>query len=178
MKFRLSRLAQILGKCPSALTLAIEKKQAPYEFAGTFIDNDRVVICLDTGLYPVDLCGIHRADLREAFRLTARQNYTYLISLSRPHFDSFLIDMSGNYHRSPASIYILFDGADIVYFGQTTDGIKRMGQHKSLGKIFDKVLFIPLTPEDNPLKLEGILIRSMQTKYNRCNIARTCFEID
>ena len=103
-----------------------------------------------------------------------------LIDFSSFYFHKFIWCNYGLFLPCTYSIYILLHNSEIVYFGQTSAGEKRKEQHKSIGKIFDEMLFIPIPDcldlgkeKAAHLELEGRLIRSMQTKYNQCNIAKT-----
>ena len=61
------------------------------------------------------------------------------------------------------AIYILFNNDDIVYVGQTTNGIRRILQHGD--KIFDKFAFIEKLLEELEY-WEDYYIMKYQPKYN------------
>jgi hypothetical protein len=65
-------------------------------------------------------------------------------------------------------IYLLFDGDELVYVGQSGDIKVRLAQHRKEGaKQFDRVLLYHMASEMSRLRTEGILILYFLPKYNR-----------
>lgn len=63
-------------------------------------------------------------------------------------------------------IYYLYDNKEIVYIGETTNLMYRIGQH-SKTKIFDKVsYFVSVESNKQRKSIEASLIRKHKPKYN------------
>jgi hypothetical protein len=102
-----------------------------------------------------------------------------LLNVGTLHFHNFIKCKDSKFIKCDYSLYILLHKTEIVYFGQTKNGEKRKKEHRENGKIFDKMLFIPIpnaldlgTSKAAHIELEGRLIKSMPTKYNNCILAR------
>jgi hypothetical protein len=176
-KINIVEAAQNYNVSVAELTKLIQQKQVPYQFANAKL-----------GLLKIDYENIRQINSYTEFEQdilvrvgnVARGIVQPLIDFGSPYFHNFIWCSYGLFLPCTYSIYILLDGSDIVYFGQTSNGEKRKEQHKFNGKIFDQMLFIPVPncldlgkEKAAHLELEGRLIRWMKTKYNQCNIAKT-----
>jgi len=176
-RINISEAAQNCNISVSELTKLIQQKQVPYQFANAKL-----------GLLKIDYDLIRQVDSYTEYiddiliRVgNAERGLTQsLIDFGSPYFHNFIWCSCGSFMPCTYSIYILLHNSEIVYFGQTSNGEKRKEQHKFSGKIFDQMLFIPVPNcldlgkgKAVHLELEGRLIRSMKTKYNQCNIAKT-----
>jgi hypothetical protein len=175
-KINISEAAQNYNVSVSELTILIQNKLVPYQFANSKL-----------GILKIDYDNIKQInsyteyidDILIRVGNVARGIVQPLIDFGSPYFHNFIWCSYGLFLPCTYSIYILLDGSDIVYFGQTSNGEKRKEQHKFIGKIFDTMLFIPIPncldlgkEKAAHLELEGRLIKGMQTKYNNCIIAR------
>lgn len=68
-------------------------------------------------------------------------------------------------HMPQAMIYFLLDNAEVVYVGQTTNGVGRPFQHAN-DKTFDSVKIIPC-PKEKLDEMESVYITKYTPKYNR-----------
>ena len=115
----------------------------------------------------------YKAELLAAIaQAEAEKNCADLIKLASPKACEFLTDKAGQYRPAPLSLYLLFDGQDLVYIGQTSNVSERKKQHKAKGKRFDAMLIVAVPNTLDAVQLEGRLIAAIKTKYNRCNIAQ------
>jgi hypothetical protein len=177
IKTNIAEAAQNYNVSVAEMTKLIQKKQVPYQFANAKL-----------GLLKIDYNNIRQInsyteyinDILIRVGNVARGITQPLIDFGSPYFHNFIWCSYDLFLPCTYSIYILLDGSEIVYFGQTSNGEKRKEQHKFNGKIFDQMLFIPIPncldlgkEKAAHLELEGRLIRSMKTKYNQCNIAKT-----
>ena len=64
-----------------------------------------------------------------------------------------------------SGIYLLFDGAVVVYVGKSADAETRVRTHFSSGKVFDSYSIIPCAPEDTD-EMEIKYILEYLPKYN------------
>jgi len=175
-KINIETAAQNYNVSVSELTKLIQNKSVPYQFANSKL-----------GILKIDYDSIKQINSLYEFEQdilirvgnVARGIVQPLIDFGSPYFHNFIWCSYDLFLPCTYSIYILLDGSDIVYFGQTSNGEKRKEQHKFSGKIFDQMLFIPIPncldlgkEKAAHLELEGRLIRSMKTKYNQCNIAK------
>jgi hypothetical protein len=176
IKTNIAEAAQNYNVSVSELTKLIQQKRVPYQFANAKL-----------GLLKIDYDNIRQINSYTEFEQdivirvgnVARGIVQPLIDFGSPYFHNFIWCSYDLFLPCTYSIYILLDGSDIVYFGQTSNGEKRKEQHKFSGKIFDQMLFIPIPncldlgkEKAAHLELEGRLIRSMKTKYNNCIIAK------
>jgi hypothetical protein len=176
-KINIAEAAQNYNVSVAELTKLIQQKQVPYQFVNVklgIIKIDYDMIRHVNSLYEFE------QDILIRVGNVARGIVQPLIDFGSPYFHNFIWCSYGLFLPCTYSIYILLDGSDIVYFGQTSNGEKRKEQHKFNGKIFDQMLFIPVPncldlgkEKAAHLELEGRLIRWMKTKYNQCNIAKT-----
>lgn len=61
-------------------------------------------------------------------------------------------------------VYVLYDGNEVVYVGESDCVFRRVGQHIAQGKmVFDSFYVFPTWDRK---KLEGFLIRTLNPKYN------------
>jgi hypothetical protein len=175
-KINISEAAQNYNVSVSELTKLIQNKSVPYQFTNSKL-----------GILKIDYDNIKQInsyteyidDIIIRVGNVARGITQPLIDFGSPYFHNFIWCSYGLFLPCTYSIYILLDGSDIVYFGQTSNGEKRKEQHKFSGKIFDQMLFIPIPncldlgkEKAAHLELEGRLIKGMQPKYNNCIIAR------
>jgi hypothetical protein len=175
-KINISEAAQNYNVSVSELTKLIQNKLVPYQFANSKL-----------GVLKIDYDSIRHINSLYEFEQdvlirvgnVARGIVEPLIDFSSFYFHNFIWCNYGLFLPCTYSIYILLHNSNIVYFGQTSNGEKRKEQHKFNGKIFDEMLFIPIPDcldlgkeKAAHLELEGRLIRSMQTKYNNCIIAK------
>lgn len=176
-KINISEAAQHYNVSVSELTKLIQNKSVPYQFANSKL-----------GILKIDYDSIRQInsyteyidDILIRVGNVARGITQPLIDFGSPYFHNFIWCSYDLFLPCTYSIYMLLEGSNIVYFGQTSNGEKRKEQHKFSGKIFDRMLFIPIPncldlgkEKAAHLELEGRLIRSMKTKYNQCNIAKT-----
>jgi hypothetical protein len=176
IKINIAEAAQNYNVSVAELTKLIQQKQVPYQFVNVKL-----------GLIKIDYDSIRQVNSLYEFEQdilvrvgnVARGIVQPLIDFGSPYFHNFIWCNYGLFLPCTYSIYILLEGSNIVYFGQTSNGEKRKEQHKFNGKIFDRMLFIPIPncldlgkEKAAHLELEGRLIRSMKTKYNNCIIAR------
>lgn len=68
-------------------------------------------------------------------------------------------------HMPQTMIYFLLDKAEVVYVGQTTNGVGRPFQHAK-DKKFDSVKIIPC-PKEKLDEMESVYITKYNPKYNR-----------
>jgi hypothetical protein len=177
IKTNIAEAAQNYNVSVAEMTKLIQQKQVPYQFANAKL-----------GLLKIDYDNIRQVNSLYEFEQdilvrvgnVARGIVQPLIDFGSPYFHNFIRCSYDLFLPCTYSIYILLEGSNIVYFGQTSNGEKRKEQHKFNGKIFDQMLFIPVPncldlgkEKAAHLELEGRLIRSMKTKYNQCNIAKT-----
>lgn len=64
----------------------------------------------------------------------------------------------------PTAVYFLCWEGEVVYVGQTTQLLARIGQH-SKDKTFDKVFYIPV-PESKLVEVESMYIHAIKPKIN------------
>lgn len=173
MKIAVEDILNLLNISKLELIKLVAKEAIPFRFASGQKYLERTTEDV------ADIGNIERykIDLHFAISLLERtgQNTAALLLLARDFFTPFLIDWQGQYHPATVNLYLLFYGSELVYFGQTINGLDRRGQHEKAGKIFDKMLFIPVPDCIDALQLEGRLIRAKQTKYNKCSIARAAW---
>jgi predicted GIY-YIG superfamily endonuclease len=64
-------------------------------------------------------------------------------------------------------VYFLLDDDKIVYVGISADILRRIKQHKDMGKIFNNVKYIPVQNYTEAVKLEHNLINLYKPQYNK-----------
>lgn len=151
------------------LFVAIRSRQVPYIFppSGKGVRRSKV------GVLEVGSFEQYAADILVAIaQAETNKNCAELIRLASPKFYQFLTDSAGRYQPASLSLYLLFDGQDLVYIGQTSDALQRIRQHKAKKKKFDTMLIIAVPNTLDAIQLEGRLIAAIKTKYNKCNIAQ------
>lgn len=176
-KINISEAAQNYNVSVSELTKLIQQKQVPYQF----VNANLGIVKIDYNLIrQVESYTKFVNDILIRIDNVARGIVQPLIDFGSPYFHNFIWCNYGLFMPCTYSIYILMHNSEIVYFGQTSAGEKRKEQHKSIGKIFDEMLFIPIPDcldlgkeKAAHLELEGRLIKAKRTKYNQCNIAKT-----
>jgi len=64
------------------------------------------------------------------------------------------------------AVYFLWDGNLLVYIGQTSNLLWRLGNHISDGKVFDSVSIFPVSKED-VTAVEAVNIMAYKPNYNK-----------
>ena len=64
----------------------------------------------------------------------------------------------------PCVYFLIFD-REIVYVGQTISLPKRLQEHRALGKVFDRALYL-LVPENELLGRESQFIKALRPRLN------------
>lgn len=176
IKINIAEAAQNYNVSVEELTKLIQQKQVPYQFVNAKLG----IIKIDYDLIRhIESYTKFVDDISIRVGNVARGITQPLLDFGSIYFHNFIWCNYGLFLPCTYSIYILLEGSNIVYFGQTSNGEKRKEQHKSNGKIFDEMLFIPIPDcldlgkeKAAHLELEGRLIKAKRTKYNQCIIAR------
>jgi len=175
-RWTISDVAAHLGKDVDTIVSLIQKQAIPYQFAAGFSPkaaSERLVYFERDCCKCIESIRAYKDDIRLAIKLLkAAQNQATFNYIASPNFDRFLLDACGEFHPAPVSIYALFDGPELVYFGQTNNGQRRMEQHRAGGKQFNKTLYLPVPADWNFLDIEAEFIASMPTRYNQCKVAK------
>jgi hypothetical protein len=67
-----------------------------------------------------------------------------------------------------AGVYLLLDGSEVVYVGQSGDIAGRVRTHRREGKkCFERAVWFPVFGGSERLRVEGILILLLTPKHNR-----------